>query len=60
MFLWRSLDPRTVTSVLDWMAERQRGAAKPVPPATAASRPVPAEDRAAPGRARPRVERTRR
>lgn len=60
MFLWRSLDPRTLTSVLDWMAERQRGAAKPARPAAAVTGPAPTDINAAPERARPRTERDRR
>jgi hypothetical protein len=55
MFLWRSLDPRTVTSVLGWVAERQRKA-DPARPAATAPRAVPTEAGAAPERARPRAE----
>ena len=54
MFLWRSLDPRTVTSVLGWMAERQRGKADAARPTTVSSRPASAEVHAAPERGRPR------
>jgi hypothetical protein len=54
MFLWRSLDPRTVSSVLGWMAERQRSKASPERPATTTPRPAPAEVRAAPERIRTR------
>ena len=49
MFLWRSLDPRTVSSVLGWMAARQPKA-KPAQPAAAATGPVPADGVAAPER----------
>ena len=56
MFLWRSLDPRTVSSVLGWMAERQRGKADAARQATVSSRPVPTEVHAAPERGRPRSD----
>jgi hypothetical protein len=50
MFLWRNLDPRTLTSVLDWMAERQRRKSEPARPAAAPPRPVPDDRRAHPAR----------
>jgi hypothetical protein len=60
MFLWRSLDPRTLSSVLGWMADRQRGKADPARPAAAAPRPMPAETRPSPERVRPRGDADRR
>jgi hypothetical protein len=48
MFLWRSLDPRTLTSVLGWVADRQPCNAEPARPAAAVSRAVPADGGADP------------
>jgi len=60
MFLWRSLDPRTLSSVLGWMAERERRKADRARTAVAPSRPVPAEGRASAERARSRGDADRR
>ena len=46
MFLWRSLDPRILTSVLGWMADRQSRKTPPARPAAGPPHPAP-DDRGA-------------
>ncbi|HVO14678.1 MAG TPA: hypothetical protein VMV26_05665 [Alphaproteobacteria bacterium] len=60
MFLWRSLDPRTLTSVLGWMAERERRKAEAARAASSPSRPAPVERPAPPEGARARRDAERR
>jgi hypothetical protein len=48
MFLWRSLDPRTLSSVLGWMADRQRRKAEAARPAATPARPAPSDGRVQP------------
>jgi hypothetical protein len=57
MFLWRSLDPRTVSSVLGWMAEREHRKAEAARAPSSPSRPAPAERASSGERARTDAER---